>query len=49
MVLLTFFEEESAPGIAASLSLQEGHVRVIRHRALERLRGCMGLPGEEAA
>jgi hypothetical protein len=38
---LSFTEERTAPEIAAELSLTEGNVRVIRHRALLRLRACL--------
>lgn len=36
-----FIEGESAAEIAASMSLTEGNVRVVRHRTLETLRECM--------
>ncbi len=48
IVLLSFFEERSAADIAATLTLRAGNVRVIRHRAVERLRRCMGLEEEGA-
>jgi RNA polymerase sigma-70 factor, ECF subfamily len=47
VMVLAFFQDRSAGEIGRDLSLSEGNVRVIRHRALERLRGCMGL-GEDA-
>jgi RNA polymerase sigma-70 factor (ECF subfamily) len=37
----TFFAEQSADEVASALALTAGNVRVIRHRALARLRGCM--------
>lgn len=37
----TFFAEQSADEVAQALALTAGNVRVIRHRALARLRGCM--------
>jgi RNA polymerase sigma-70 factor, ECF subfamily len=47
VILLSFYEDRSASDVASSLSLTEGHVRVIRHRAVEKLRGCMGIADEE--
>jgi RNA polymerase sigma-70 factor (ECF subfamily) len=47
VVLLSFFQEQSAAEIASALSLQEGNVRVIRHRAIAQLRDCMALEAEE--
>jgi RNA polymerase sigma-70 factor (ECF subfamily) len=41
VVLLTFYAERTAGEVARELSLKDGHVRVIRHRAVERLRTCM--------
>lgn len=43
VVLMTFHHDLGAEQIAGELSLQPGHVRVIRHRALQRLRSCMGV------
>lgn len=43
VVLLTFYRDHGAEQIAAALALQAGNVRVIRHRALQRLRRCMGV------
>lgn len=40
-VIATFFAEESAPSIAASLGTTAGNVRVLRHRALRSLHTCM--------
>jgi RNA polymerase sigma-70 factor (ECF subfamily) len=47
VLLLTFCSEQSAAEIAAALGLSAGNVRVIRNRALRRLRDCMA--GEESA
>jgi RNA polymerase sigma-70 factor (ECF subfamily) len=45
LLVLTFFVERTADEIATELSLSAANVRVIRHRALARLRGCMqGVP-----
>ena len=41
VVLLTFYAERTAGEVARELALKEGNVRVIRHRAVERLRACM--------
>ena len=41
VVLLTFYAELEAPRIAADLGVSPGAVRVIRHRAMARLRDCV--------
>ena len=41
VVSLTFYAESSAAAVGADLGVSEGNVRVIRHRAIERLRTCM--------
>jgi len=41
VVLLTFYAERTAGDMAKALGIKEGNVRVIRHRAVERLRTCM--------
>ena len=41
VVVQTFFADRSGDEIAKELGLSAGNVRVIRHRALARLRGCM--------
>ena len=38
---MTFYDDRPADAVAAELKLSAGNVRVIRHRGLERLRGCM--------
>ena len=43
VVVLTFFSESPAEQVGAELGLTAGNVRVVRHRALGRLRECMGL------
>ena len=45
VVLLTFFADKAADEVGVQLGLSPGNVRVIRHRALGRLRAC--LSGEE--
>ncbi len=42
VVTLSFFSEQPAEEVARSLGLTAGNVRVVRHRALARLRACMG-------
>ena len=41
VVLLTFYADREAPRIAAELGVSPGAVRVIRHRAMARLRDCV--------
>jgi RNA polymerase sigma-70 factor, ECF subfamily len=41
VAVLTFYAERSADEIAGELGLSAGNVRVVRHRALARLRTCM--------
>jgi RNA polymerase sigma-70 factor (ECF subfamily) len=41
VVVLTFFAETEADRVGAELGLTSGNVRVIRHRALGRLRECL--------
>lgn len=45
VLVLTFYAEKSSPEIAAELGVTGTVVRVARHRALERLRHCVGVPG----
>lgn len=42
VVLLTFYGDRSSQEIAQTLGTSEGNVRVIRSRAIVRLRACMG-------
>jgi RNA polymerase sigma-70 factor (ECF subfamily) len=46
VVVLTFFADKAGDDVAKALGLSAGNVRVIRHRAIARLRVCMG--GEAA-
>jgi RNA polymerase sigma-70 factor (ECF subfamily) len=41
VVLMTFYDDSSADAVAQALDLSAGNVRVIRHRAVERLRRCI--------
>jgi RNA polymerase sigma-70 factor (ECF subfamily) len=42
VIVLTFYDEHTSAQAAASLGTSEANIRVIRHRALQQLRGCMG-------
>ena len=42
VVVLSFFADKQADEVGAELAISPGNVRVIRHRALARLRECMG-------
>jgi RNA polymerase sigma-70 factor, ECF subfamily len=43
VLILTFYAEKTSSEIAEDLGLTTGVVRVARHRALDRLRECVGL------
>jgi RNA polymerase sigma-70 factor (ECF subfamily) len=47
VVVLSFFADKQADEVGAELSISGGNVRVIRHRALARLRECMGASEDE--
>jgi RNA polymerase sigma-70 factor (ECF subfamily) len=47
VLVMTYFEEATAAEIGAALGIDPGHVRVVRHRALTRLRQTLMPPGEE--
>lgn len=42
VIVLTFYDEQTSAAAAGLLGVSEANVRVIRHRALGRLRQCMG-------
>lgn len=42
VVVMTFYDEQTSSDVASSLGVSEANVRVIRHRAVRRLRSCMG-------
>jgi RNA polymerase sigma-70 factor (ECF subfamily) len=42
VVVMTFYDEHTAAETAGALGISEANVRVIRHRALQQLRICMG-------
>jgi RNA polymerase sigma-70 factor, ECF subfamily len=41
VLYLSFYEDRSAQEIGSALAIADGNVRVIRHRALARLRACI--------
>lgn len=43
VILMSFYDDETAADVARFLAISEANVRVIRHRALHSLRGCMGV------
>jgi RNA polymerase sigma-70 factor (ECF subfamily) len=45
ILIMTFYAERPAPELAAEMSLTEANVRVIRHRALQRMRECVDAGG----
>ena len=47
VVVLSFFADKQSDEVGAELSISGGNVRVIRHRALARLRECMGAGEDE--
>lgn len=42
VVMLSFYAERSSDEIAQELEMTAGNVRVVRHRAIGRLKACMG-------
>ena len=40
---MTFYDERTGADVAGFLGVSEANVRVIRHRAIHRLRECMEL------
>lgn len=47
VIVLSFYGDMSSSQVAQELGLSAVNARVIRHRAVERLRQCMGLEGTE--
>jgi RNA polymerase sigma-70 factor (ECF subfamily) len=47
VMVLSFFADKQADEVGAELAISAGNVRVIRHRALARLRECMGAEEDE--
>ncbi len=46
VLLMTFYDDHPAQTVGAELGLTATHVRVVRHRAIQRLRECMNLDAE---
>jgi RNA polymerase sigma-70 factor (ECF subfamily) len=42
VIVLTFFDDAPSAEVGAALGIEPGHVRVVRHRALARLKACLG-------
>jgi DNA-directed RNA polymerase specialized sigma24 family protein len=40
---MTFYDDQTAAETAGFLGILEANVRVIRHRAIQQLRACMGV------
>jgi len=43
VVVMTFYDEQTSAAVATFLGVSEANVRVIRHRAIHQLRGCIGV------
>lgn len=43
VIVMTFYDEQTAADLAQFLDISEANVRVIRHRAICQLRDCMGV------
>jgi RNA polymerase sigma-70 factor, ECF subfamily len=43
VIVMTFYDEETGADVAGFLGVSEANVRVIRHRAIHQLRGCMAV------
>ena len=43
IIVMTFYDEQTAAEAAGFLGISEANVRVIRHRAVQQLRACMGV------
>ena len=41
VLVMTFYDDRKAAEVADELHVSEANVRVIRHRGLQRLRGCV--------
>ncbi|MCC6367396.1 MAG: sigma-70 family RNA polymerase sigma factor [Bryobacterales bacterium] len=42
VVVMSFYDEQTGADVANLLGISEANVRVIRHRAIQQLRDCMG-------
>ena len=43
VIVMSFYDERTGADVARFLETSEANVRVIRHRAIHQLRGCMGV------
>src|SRR3954451_747971 len=43
VIVMTFYDEQTGADLAQFLGVSEANVRVIRHRAIDQLRDCMGV------
>ena len=43
VIVMTFYDEQTAADLGQFLDVSEANVRVIRHRAIRQLRECMGV------
>ena len=43
VVVMSFYDEQTGAEVAHFLGVSEVNVRVIRHRAIQQLRGCLGV------
>jgi RNA polymerase sigma-70 factor (ECF subfamily) len=43
VIVMSFYDERAGADVAGFLGVSEANVRVIRHRAIHRLRECMGM------
>jgi RNA polymerase sigma-70 factor (ECF subfamily) len=43
VIVMSFYDERTGTDVARFLETSEANVRVIRHRAIHQLRGCMGV------
>lgn len=43
VIVMSFYDQETAADVARFLGVSEANVRVIRHRAIHGLRSCMGV------
>jgi len=43
VVVMTYYDEQGGAEVAGVLGVSEANVRVIRHRAIHKLRDCMGV------
>lgn len=43
VIVMSFYDERTAADAARFLGVSEANLRVIRHRAIDRLRDCMGV------